>query len=630
MTNVVGIDLGTSNSVIAVMQGSKPQIISNSEGSTITPSVVAYTKKGNLLIGQSAKRQSVVNPENTFYSVKRFIGRKSSELTEELRAVSYKISQETDIIKIACPLLEKNFTAEEISAQILRKLANDASKYLGEKIKKAVITVPAYFNDSQRRATEDAGRIAGLEVLRIVNEPTAASLSYGLEKKEIEETILVFDLGGGTLDVSILEVGEGVIEVLSTCGDPQLGGDDYDAVIVQNLSGGFYKKNNIDLTKKSNAVQRLTEAAEKAKIELSSLKQTAIYLPFIAIIKGVSKHIDTVLTRGRFEKLCSRLIKRCKNPIRKAVTYAKLTVSQIDETVLVGGSTRIPAVQELVKKLVKKKPNKSLNPDEVVALGAAIQAGVLSGEVHSMVLIDRTPLSLGIETYGGLIAKIVPKGTVIPVRKSERFSTATDNQPSVDMHILQGERKLAKDNKSLGIFSLEIEPAKKGIAQIEIFFDIDASGILSVTAKDNITNKERSMTISGASTLSEEEIERMVRDADSNAAADQEKLKQIKMKNNISEYCDEIRKKLNTLELNPRFTTQSKKKIESGINDLEGAIKNEDYLAMKKFRINLEKLLKSVESKDNNLIMGDVIDVEILDGDQNDDDLEDDGQFTRL
>ena len=440
MTKVIGIDLGTSNSVIAVMEGSKPQIISNSEGSPITPSVVAYTKKGKLLIGQSAKRQSVVNPENTFYSVKRFIGRKSSELTEELRAVSYKISQKKDVIKMDCPLLEKEFTAEEISAQVLRKLATDASKYLGEKVKKAVITVPAYFNDSQRRATEDAGRIAGLEVIRIVNEPTAASLSYGLDKsKEIEETILVFDLGGGTLDVSILEVGEGVFEVLSTCGDSQLGGDDYDAVIVQLLSGDYYKKNNIDLTKRSNAVQRLTEAAEKAKIELSSLNQTSIYLPFIALDKGASKHIDTILTRVRFEKLCSRLIKRCKNPIRKAVNYAKLTFAQIDETVLVGGSTRIPAVQELVKKLVGKKPNKSLNPDEVVALGAAIQAGVLSGEVHNMLLIDRTPLSLGIETYGGLTAKIVPKGTVIPVRKSGRFSTATDNKPNIEIHILQGE-----------------------------------------------------------------------------------------------------------------------------------------------------------------------------------------------
>ena len=609
MTKIIGIDLGTSNSVLAVMEGSKPQVICNAEGSPITPSVVAYTKKGKLLIGQSAKRQSVVNPENTFYSVKRFIGRKSSELTEELRAVSYKILQKKDVIKIDCPLLEKEFTAEEISAQVLRQLAQDASKYLGEKVKKAVITVPAYFNDSQRRATEDAGRIAGLEVIRIVNEPTAASLSYGLQKdKEIEETILVFDLGGGTLDVSILEVGEGVFEVLSTCGDSQLGGDDYDAVIVQLLSGDYYKKNNIDLTKRSNAVQRLTEAAEKAKIELSSLNQTSIYLPFIALDKGASKHIDTILTRVRFEKLCSRLIKRCKNPIRKAVTYAKLTFSQIDETVLVGGSTRIPAVQELVKKLVGKKPNKSLNPDEVVALGAAIQAGVLSGEVHNMLLIDRTPLSLGIETYGGITSKIVPKGTVIPVRKSELFSTATDNQPSVEIHILQGERNLAKDNKSLGIFSLELEPAKRGNAQIEIFFDIDASGILAVTAKDNITNRERSMTISGASTLSEEDIERMVREADINEAADKKKLKQIKIKNNISEYCDEIRKKLNIFELKARFTSQSKKKIESGVVALEGAIKKEDYSAMKKLRLKLEELVKYEE-------IGKIIDVELLDED---------------
>jgi molecular chaperone DnaK len=614
MTKVIGIDLGTSNSAIAVMEGSKPQIISNSEGSPITPSVVAYTKKGELLIGQSAKRQSVVNPENTFYSVKRFIGRKSSELTEELRAVSYKISQKGDVIKMDCPLLEKEFTAEEISAQVLRKLAADASKYLGEKVEKAVITVPAYFNDSQRRATEDAGRIAGLEVVRIVNEPTAASLSYGLNKnkggKEVEETILVFDLGGGTLDVSILEVGEGVFEVLSTCGDSQLGGDDYDAVIVQLLSGDYYKENNIDLTKRSNAVQRLTEAAEKAKIELSSLNQTSIYLPFIALDEGASKHIDTVLTRVRFEELCSRLIERCEDPIRKAVDYAKLTFAQIDETVLVGGSTRIPAVQELVEKLVGKKPNKSLNPDEVVALGAAIQAGVLSGEVHGMLLIDRTPLSLGVETYGGLTAKVVPKGTVIPVRKSEQFSTAADNQPSVEVHVLQGERDFAKDNKSLGVFSLEIEPAKRGTAQIEIFFDIDASGILAVTAKDNITNKERSMTISGASTLSEEDVERMIREADINEAADKEKLEQVKTKNSMSEYCDEVREKLNVFESKAGFTSQSKKKIESGVVALEGAIKNEDYSAMKKLRLELEELVKREETETVDV---EAVDVETLD-----------------
>ena len=604
---ILGIDLGTTYSVMAVMEGSKPQIITNAEGDRITPSVVAYTKTGNLLIGQSAKRQSVVNPKNTFYSVKRFIGRKTTEINEQLPKVSYKISQKRDIIKIDCPLLKKEFTAEEISAKILRKLANDAAKYLGERIKKAVITVPAYFNDSQRKATEDAGRIAGLEVVRIVNEPTAASLSYGLEKKDIEETILVFDLGGGTLDVSVLEVGEGIFEVLATAGDGKLGGDDCDAAIMQKLSGKFYGTTNIDLTKKSQALQRLTEAAEKAKIELSSSKQSAIYLPFIATTPdGVHKHIDTILTRVKFEKLCSGLIKRCKNPLRDAVKYARLTFSQIDETVLVGGSTRIPAVQELVKKLVGKTPNNSLNPDEVVALGAAIQGGVLAGDVKNVVLIDRTSLSLGLETYGGVTTKITPKGTVIPVRKSEIFSTGIDNQPIVDLHVLQGERKFAKDNKSLGIFTLQVEPAPRGIPRIEIAFDIDASGLLAVTAKDTATNKKKSMTVSGTSNLSKEEVARMIQDAEINAAADKEKLNQIKIKNKISDYYYEIRKKMRILEFKANFTMESIDKIENVLNNLIIAIKNENYSEMKKLRFDIENLL---EIKDNNIIDDDVIDV---------------------
>ena len=607
MVQVLGIDLGTTYSAMAIMEGSKPQIITNAEGDRITPSVVAYTKTGNLLIGQSAKRQSVVNPENTFYSVKRFIGRKTKEINEQLPKVSYKISQKRDIIKIDCPLLKKEFTAEEISAKILRKLANDAAKYLGERIKKAVITVPAYFNDSQRKSTEDAGRIAGLEVVRIVNEPTAASLSYGLEKKDIEETILVFDLGGGTLDVSVLEVGEGIFEVLATAGDGKLGGDDCDAAIMQKLSGKFYGTTNIDLTKKSQALQRLTEAAEKAKIELSSSKQSAIYLPFIATTPdGVHKHIDTILTRVKFEKLCSGLIKRCKNPLRDAVKYARLTFSQIDETVLVGGSTRIPAVQELVKKLVGKTPNNSLNPDEVVALGAAIQGGVLAGDVKNVVLMDRTSLSLGLETYGGVTTKITPKGTVIPVRKSEIFSTGIDNQPIVDLHVLQGERKFAKDNKSLGIFTLQVEPAPRGIPRIEIAFDIDASGLLAVTAKDTATNKKKSMTVSGTSNLSKEEVERMIQDAEINAAADKEKLNQIKIKNKISDYYYEIRKKMRILEFKANFTMESIDKIENVLNNLIIAIKNENYSEMKKLRFDIENLL---EIKDNNIIDDDVIDV---------------------
>ena len=614
MTKVIGIDLGTTYSVMAIMEGSKPQIIANAEGDRITPSVVAYTKTGNLLIGQSAKRQSVVNPENTFYSVKRFIGRETTEINEELPPVSYKISQKRDVIKIDCPLLKKEFTAEEISAKILRKLANDAEKYYGEKIKKAVITVPAYFNDSQRKATENAGRIAGLEVLRIVNEPTAASLSYGLEKKDIEETILVFDLGGGTLDVSVLEVGEGIFEVLATAGDGKLGGDDCDAAIMQKLSSKFYGDTNIDLTKKSQSLQRLNEAAEKAKIELSNSKHSTIYLPFIATTtEGAQKHIDTILTRVRFEKICSGLIERCESPLYNAVASAKLTFSQIDETVLVGGSTRIPAVQELVKKLVRKTPNNSLNPDEVVALGAAIQGGVLAGDVKNVVLIDRTSLSLGLETYGGVTTKITPKGTVIPVRKSDIFTTSFNNQPIVEIHVLQGERKFAKDNKSLGIFTLQVDPAPRGIPRIEIAFDIDASGLLDVTAKDTVTNKKKSMTVSGTSKLSTEEVERMIRDADINAAADKEKLNQLKIKYKIADYYYEIRKKMKILEFKARFTTESIEKIENVLNDLTIAIKNENYSEMKKLRIDIEHLLENIIDDDVIDVMAIVFDDDVID-----------------
>jgi len=595
MVKVIGIDLGTTNSVVAVMEGGKPEVITNAEGQRTTPSVVAYTKKGDLLVGQIAKRQAVINPENTFYSVKRFIGRKTSEVNEELRQVSYKVLQTEDIIKLDCPALNKQFAAEELSAQVLRKLADDASKYLGETVKQAVITVPAYFNDSQRQATKDAGKIAGLEVLRIINEPTAASLSYGLDKKD-NETILVFDLGGGTFDVSILEVGDGVFEVLATSGDTHLGGDDFDEKIVQWLVKEFKEQEGIDLTQDSQALQRLTEAAEKAKIELSTLTQSSINLPFISVTPEGPKHLEKDLTRAKFEELCADLIDRCRTPIENSLKDAELTPSSIDQNVLVGGSTRIPAVQELVEKLLGKTPNQTVNPDEVVAVGAAVQAGVLGGEVKDILLLDVTPLSLGVETLGGITTKITPRNTIIPTKKSETFSTAVDNQPNVEIHVLQGERELAKDNKSLGTFRLDgIAPAARGVPQIEVTFDIDANGILSVTAKDKATNKQQSITISGASTLPKDEVERMVKDAEANAANDKEKSEQIEIVNQSEALCYQTRKQLEQLE--STISSEEKQKIESQITELETATKNEDYNTTKELIENLKKTVMEVGEK---------------------------------
>ena len=595
MVKVIGIDLGTTNSVVAIMEGGKPEVITNAEGERTTPSVVAYTKKGDLLVGQIAKRQAVINPENTFYSVKRFIGRKTSEVTEELRQVSYKVLQTEDIIKLDCPALNKQFAAEEISAQVLRKLADDASKYLGETVKQAVITVPAYFNDSQRQATKDAGKIAGLEVLRIINEPTAASLSYGLDKKD-NETILVFDLGGGTFDVSILEVGDGVFEVLATSGDTQLGGDDFDEKIVQWLIKAFKDQEGIDLTQDNQALQRLTEAAEKAKIELSTLTQSSINLPFISVTPEGPKHLEKDLTRAKFEELCSDLIERCKTPIEMSLKDAELTSAAIDQNVLVGGSTRIPSVQAIVEKLLGKTPNQSVNPDEVVAVGAAVQAGVLGGEVKDILLLDVTPLSLGVETLGGITTKITPRNTIIPTKKSETFSTAVDNQPNVEIHVLQGERELAKDNKSLGTFRLDgIAPAARGVPQIEVTFDIDANGILSVTAKDKATNKQQSITISGASTLPKDEVERMVKDAEANATADKERSEQIDTKNQSEALCYQTKKQLEQLE--STITSGEKQKIESLVTELEGAISSEDYSIMKDRMESLKKAVMEVGEK---------------------------------
>jgi molecular chaperone DnaK len=592
MAKVIGIDLGTTNSVVAVMEGGKPEVITNTEGNRTTPSVVAYTKKGDLLVGQIAKRQAVVNPENTFYSIKRFIGRKTNEVTEELRQVSYKVIQTDEIIKLDCPALNKQFAAEEISAQVLRKLADDATKYLGETVKQAVITVPAYFNDSQRQATKDAGRIAGLEVLRIINEPTAASLSYGLEKKD-NETILVFDLGGGTFDVSILEVGDGVFEVLATSGDTHLGGDDFDEKIVQWLVQEFKNAEGIDLTQDNQALQRLTEAAEKAKIELSNLSQTSINLPFISVSSDGPKHLEKDLTRTKFEELCSDLIARCRIPINNALKDAELTPDAIDQNVLVGGSTRIPAVQELVKDLLGKEPNQTVNPDEVVAVGAAVQAGVLGGEVKDILLLDVTPLSLGVETLGGITTKITPRNTIIPTKKSETFSTAVDNQPNVEIHVLQGERELAKDNKSLGTFRLDgIAPAPRGVPQIEVTFDIDANGILSVTAKDKATNKQQSITITGASTLPKEDVERMVDEAEANATADKEKSAQIETKNQADSTCYQTKKQIE--ELGENIESSEKEKVESLVTRLETAIQSDDTNVMKSLIEEINQVMMAI------------------------------------
>jgi molecular chaperone DnaK len=578
MAKVVGIDLGTTNSVIAVMEGGKPTVISNAEGARTTPSVVAYARNGDLLVGQIAKRQAVMNPENTFYSVKRFIGRPATEISNEMRKTPYKIEDIEGKIRLKCPNLNKNFAPEEISAQVLRKLVNDANKYLGEKVEQAVITVPAYFNDSQRQATKDAGKIAGLEVLRIINEPTAASLAYGLDKKN-NETILVFDLGGGTFDVSILEVGDGVFEVLSTSGDTRLGGDDFDEKIVRWILDGFEREENCNIGEDSQALQRLTEAAEKAKIELSNLSQTEINLPFITATAIGAKHIAKTLTCAKFENLCSDLFDRCRIPVENALKDAKLNPNQIDEVVLVGGSTRIPAIKKLVKDILGKEPNETVNPDEVVAIGAAIQAGVLSGEVKDILLLDVTPLSLGVETLGGVTTKIIPRNTTVPTKKSEVFSTAVENQPNVEIHILQGEREFAKDNKSLGTFKLEgILPAPRGVPQIEVTFDIDANGILSVTAKDKGTSKQQSITISGASTLPKEEVEKMVKEAEQNAASDKKKAKDVNLKNDADSVIYQAEKQINEMpdSLKKRYVYLIKRS-EKLIENLKTAIEEQRF-----------------------------------------------------
>ncbi|OIW13599.1 hypothetical protein TanjilG_07941 [Lupinus angustifolius] len=554
---VVGIDLGTTNSAVAAMEGGKPTIITNAEGQRTTPSVVAYTKNGDRLVGQIAKRQAVVNPENTFFSVKRFIGRKMSEVDEESKQVSYKVIRDDNgNVKLDCPAIGKQFAAEEISAQVLRKLVDDASKFLNDKVTKAVVTVPAYFNDSQRTATKDAGRIAGLDVLRIINEPTAASLAYGFERKN-NETILVFDLGGGTFDVSVLEVGDGVFEVLSTSGDTHLGGDDFDKRIVDWLASSFKRDEGIDLLKDKQALQRLTETAEKAKMELSSLSQTNISLPFITATADGPKHIETTLTRAKFEELSSDLLDRLKTPVENSLKDAKLSFKDLDEVILVGGSTRIPAVQELVKKLTGKDPNVTVNPDEVVALGAAVQAGVLAGDVSNIVLLDVTPLSIGLETLGGVMTKIIPRNTTLPTSKSEVFSTAADGQTSVEINVLQGEREFVRDNKSLGSFRLDgIPPAPRGVPQIEVKFDIDANGILSVSA-----------------------VQRMVNEAEKFAKEDKEKRDAIDTKNQADSVVYQTEKQLK--ELGEKVPGPVKEKVEVKLGELKDAISSDNTQTIK-------------------------------------------------
>ena len=574
MPKTVGIDLGTTNSVIAVMEGGEPVVIPNAEGSRTTPSVVAFTKTGERLVGTLARRQAAVNPENTVYSIKRFMGRKFAEVESERKIVPYQVKPgKDDRVVVHVPAVDKDFTPEEISAMILQKLKTDAEAYLGEKVTDAVITVPAYFNDSQRQATKNAGQIAGLNVLRIINEPTAASLAYGLDKKA-NETILVFDLGGGTFDVSVLDVGDGVFEVKATNGDTHLGGDDYDRRVVDWLAEEFKKQNGIDLKSDRQALQRLTEAAERAKIELSSRLETTVNLPFITADQTGPKHLEMTLTRAKFESLTADLTERCRGPFLAALKDANLTPQQIDEVVLVGGSTRMPVIQQLVKNLLGgKEAHKGVNPDEVVAVGAAIQAGVLKGEVKDILLLDVTPLSLGVETLGGVATKVIERNTTIPTSRSQVFSTAADNQTSVEVHVLQGERPMAAQNRTLGKFHLTgLPPAPRGVPQIEVTFDIDANGILNVTAKDMATGKDQKITITSSSGLSKEEVERMAKEADAHSAEDKSQREAIEAKNQLDSMVYSIEKMLK--EHGDKISGSERGDVENALADAKKAIES--------------------------------------------------------
>ncbi|MFB2923402.1 molecular chaperone DnaK [Aerosakkonema funiforme] len=598
MGKIVGIDLGTTNSVVAVMEGGKPVVIANAEGMRITPSVVGFNKEGERIVGQMARRQAVLDPQNTFYGVKRMIGRNYAELSPDSKRVPYNIRKdETGNIKIKCPRLNKEFAPEEISAMVLRKLADEASRYLGEKVTGAVITVPAYFNDSQRQATRDAGQIAGLEVKRILNEPTAAALAYGLDRRE-SQTILVFDLGGGTFDVSILEVGDGVFEVKATSGDTQLGGNDFDKKIVDWLAEGFLEKEGVDLRRDRQALQRLMEAAEKAKIELSGVTVTDINLPFITATENGPVHLETTLTRSQFESLCSDLVSRVRKPVKRALSDASLTPAQIDEVVLVGGATRMPMVQDLVRTLIDKQPNQNINADEVVAVGAAIQAGILGGELKDVLLLDVTPLSLGLETIGGVMKKIIPRNTTIPVRRSDTFSTGENNQTMVEIHVLQGEREMGADNKSLGRFKLfGIPPAPRGIPQIQVSFDIDANGILQVAALDRSTGREQSITIQGASTLTQEEVSRMLQDAEEYAEADRLKREKIEKRNRAESLATQAERQLRevALDFGMQFANEYRYRIESLIKELRDCLAKNDDRGIDRAQADLQDALYELQ-----------------------------------